>query len=269
MLSRRPDLALVSVYLNALASGAGDNVMKKLSWGGTSVLVFQLLLIGSLSAGEGSSKPDKFERNGLGVHSSARFLKATPASDFNVARPETFADLEAFQYSGMEFQDPRPPAAVFATYVKTNPLNIWNNPRSRIYAIYVPSTQKTYTEEDIARNWEGFEEGMKLFIDMSSLPVAISNHPAMMVALEIVEIDPVSRRVVFAYLQGAPSYGFQSIRFEGADDSEGTVIVHETWFRSYKKIVEFLYPYFHRKMLNKMHRRLKRSSKSDTESILR
>ncbi len=223
-----------------------------------------LIIPGIIFAGDSTEKPD----NRFRLQSSERFLKEKPAADFEVAMAEAFEDTDrgAFSYSVMRFELPESPGKAFSHYTKANPLQVWKNSRSRIHAVYMPSSGRVLTPKTMTENWGGFEVGMKLFIDMSALPIAVINKPAMMIGVEIVEIDPVKRVIVLAYLEGTPSYGFQRMHFIEAPERGGTVIVHESWFQSYKKPVEKLYPYYHRKMLKSMHRRFRKSLEAANRS---
>ena len=167
--------------------------------------------------------------------------------------------MSHFKTSDLSYSIDADLQTVWDRYMVINPLKIWSNRRSRIVAAYAPSQDQTLNRDDMAQSWPGFEEGMKIFVDMSSLPWAVSNKPAIMVALKIVEIDPDAKRVVFRYLEGTPSYGEQVIQFSVSEDNpKATAISHKTWFRPYGRLIERFYPIFHRKMINSMHDHYKR-----------
>jgi hypothetical protein len=196
--------------------------------------------------------------SGFQIRPCAYFFKIKSPKDFEVARPGSFQDMSHFKTDNLFFTVNRSVEAVWGRYMTINPLKIWSNPRSRIVAVYVPSMDRTLYRDDLATEWPGFEEGMKIFVDMSSLPVAVTNRPAMMVGLKITKIDAASRTVEFRYLEGTPSYGMQVIRFRaGRDNPNVTEITHDTWFRAYGALIERMYPFYHRKMIRGMHGRFK------------
>lgn len=192
------------------------------------------------------------------IRPSSYFFKLKDPKDFKVARPDAFSDMSTFRTSVLSYTIQASPATVWEKYQKINPLAIWSNSRSRITAVHVPSTGRTLYREDLAGGWTGFETGMKIFLDMSSLPLAVTNKPAMMVGLMITRIDAETRTVVFRYLEGTPSYGEQVFRFRQSEsDPEITEVTHETWYRSYGRLVEYIYPLYHKKMIDGMHGRFK------------
>lgn len=194
----------------------------------------------------------------LQIRPTAYFFTLKSPADFLVARPDSFDDYDHFKISDLFYSIDDEVETVFARYREINPLKIWSTKRAKIQAAYVPSTGETLDRAAMAAGWPGFEEGMKIFVDMSSLPWAVSNKPAMMVALKIVRIDDAAREVVFRYLEGTPSYGEQRMRFTADPANPGvTKVSHRTWFRSYGKLVERMYPVYHRKMINEMHARFK------------
>jgi hypothetical protein len=192
------------------------------------------------------------------IHSCAYFFKIKPPKAFKVARLDSFQDMSKFRTSDLFYTINAKPEVVWEQYQTINPLVIWSNARCRIVAVYVPSTDKTLDRDTLKTEWRGFEKGMKIFVDMSSLPLAITNRPAMGVGLEITRLDPAAKVVVFRYLEGTPSYGEQVIQFRASEKNPGaTDIIHKTWFRSYGKLIELMYPLYHRLMINGMHKRFK------------
>lgn len=186
------------------------------------------------------------------------FLSLKDPAEFSVARPEAFADPSQFRRMDMRFCVRARVAAVWDGYRTVNPLAVWSSARSWLVAVYAPRWKRTLYREDLARRWPGFERGMKVFLDMASLPVAITHRPAMMVALEITRLDARRRVIEYRYLEGSPSYGRQVLTFRKASNAPHlTEIVHETWYRSYGSLVEAVYPLYHRQMLDAMHGRFR------------
>ena len=198
------------------------------------------------------------------VRPTAYFFRLKSPKNFEVARPASFNDMSTFKTIDMDFTVKKGLETVWSQYNTINPLKIWNNARSQIVAVYVPSKDRTLYREQLVEEWSGFEEGMKIFIDMSSLPVAVSNRPAMMVALMIVRLDPAERMVEFRYVEGTPSYGKQIIKFSRSEsDPNVTEISHKTWFRSYGALVEQLYSMYHNMMIRGMHERFRWEIETD------
>lgn len=192
----------------------------------------------------------------LQVKPSSYFFALKNPKDFKVARPESFQDLSQFKVNDLFYTVNAPLGTVFSKYLAVNPLKLFSNARSMVTAVYVPSLGRTLYRADLEQHWTHFEVGMNIFVDMCSLPVAITNKPAMMVALKIVSIDSEAKQVEFRYLEGTPSYGRQLITFKSAPGNPNvTEIAHRTWFRSYSAIIEKFYPMYHRMMINGMHAR--------------
>jgi hypothetical protein len=192
------------------------------------------------------------------IHSCAYFFKIKPPKDFQIARPDSFQDMSKFKTSDLFYTINAKPEVVWEKYQSINPLLIWSNARCRIVAVYVPSKDQTLYREELTTQWHGFEVGMKIFVDMSSLPLAVSNKPAMGVGLIITRLDSAAKIVTFRYLEGTPSYGEQVIQFKASEKNPGvTDVIHKTWYRSYGRMIEFMYPLYHRMMINGMHKRFK------------
>jgi hypothetical protein len=199
------------------------------------------------------------------VRPTAWFFQLKSPGEFKVARPGSFADLSQFLRNDMRFTVGERVSTVWTGYRTINPLKIWSSNRAWLYAVYSPSLERTLYRKDLETTWPGFEKGMKVYIDMSSLPVAVTHRPAMMVGLEITRMDASRHIVEYRYLEGSPSYGKQVLSFrQSPNDPSSTEVLHETWYRSYGKVVEAMYPVYHRDMLKGMHGRFKQEIEGDS-----
>jgi hypothetical protein len=188
------------------------------------------------------------------IRSTKWFFERYAPTDFEVARPESFEDMSHFIQNDLFYEVDADVETTFAGYMATNPLQVWSTRRARIVAAWSPSLGETLDREGIGDRWPGFEEGMRVWVDMASNPVPITNKPAIMVALRVVRIDPEEKLVVFRYMEGTPSYGEQRISFRPHPEEPGrTAISHITWFRAYGKLIEKLYPRYHKWMIDSMH----------------
>lgn len=188
------------------------------------------------------------------IRSTAWFFERYAPEVFEVARPDSFGDMSHFIQNDLFYEVGASVEDTFAGYMATNPLRVWSTRRARIVAAWSPSLGETLDRDGIGARWPGFEEGMKIWVDMASLPVAVSNQPAIMVALRVMRIDPAAKLVVFRYMEGTPSYGEQRITFAPVPGEPGrTAITHRTWFRGYGQVIERLYPTYHRWMIDSMH----------------
>lgn len=198
------------------------------------------------------------------IRSTRWFFKRYAPEVFEVARPEAFEDMDQFIQNDLFYEVNADVETTFAGYMATNPLLVWSTRRARIVAAWSPSLGETLDRDAIGERWPGFEEGMKIWVDMASLPVPVSNKPAIMVALRVMRIDPVEKLVVFRYMEGTPSYGEQRITFRPAPgEPNRTAITHKTWFRGYGKVIERLYPQYHRWMINSMHAHFRTAIEGD------
>jgi len=178
-----------------------------------------------------------------------RLFRLKDPAAFRVAQPDAFRDMSNFRTMDLRYRLTTTPAAAWRAYSGANPLAIFPAAPCRVEAVYVPSLSRTLDRDALATGWKRFERGMKVFVDMATLPVL--PWPRMMVGLEIVRIDARAREVEFRYLEGSPSFGGQVIAL--AADRGATVITHRTWYRSYSALVEALYPCYHERMLDAMH----------------
>lgn len=208
--------------------------------------------LAGLGYGEGEIPEVPFQ-----IEPSSYYFALKDPADFQVARPGSFGDMSQFKVSELRYALDVPADEAWAQYMAISPLVIWSNTKAWLTAIYVPSKGRVLYREDLeAEPWGGFEEGMKIFVDAATLPIPFVRNPAFMVALQILRVDPAARTVVFRYLEGTPSYGEQVIELAPTPGQPGsTTIRHDTWFRSYGRVIEALYPIFHRRLIHDMHAR--------------
>lgn len=186
------------------------------------------------------------------------FRDRSPA-EFRLASPQALGDLESFKTSTFIAEVDAPRETVFESYLKANPMSIWNQPLVRVRAIYVPSQNRTLYRSELKSGWTGIEQGMKIFLDMTTLPLIPVNQPAVMVGIEIAKIDHHRKVVDFVYLEGSPPYGRQRIEFHSSGQDESrTVVRHDAWFLSHHRVVERVYPIYHELMLSSLHRKHRR-----------
>lgn len=169
--------------------------------------------------------------------------------------------MSKFHTADANFVMRAPLAAVWRAYSTTNPLSIWSGPRARVVAVHVPSTGETLDRAALATRWRRFERGMKVFLDMAVLPLALVNFPAVMVGLEIVRLDARAKGVEFCYLEGSLCYGRQTLDFHSS--GAVTTIAHRTWYRGVNALVECTYPFYHELMIRGMHEAFRRQIEDD------
>jgi len=76
------------------------------------------------------------------------------------------------------------------------------------------------------------------------------------VAFEIINIDPLTDKLEFSYLEDNKSRGKQSLQF--FDNGDGrTRIIHTSYFKSNSRLRDdLLYPYFHKRFIREFHRNM-------------
>ena len=149
------------------------------------------------------------------------------------------------------------PDEVWNIYQETCPAESWNGKMVSFALLVSKNDNLVLYGNDNCFN--GIDTGQVFYINLRLLKGLYN----MAVALEIINIDVVNKSVTFSYLKGGKSRGEQTIYFLPTKKGY-TRILHQTAFKSGKLIRDnYLYPWFHRKIINEFHRNMKRNLYAD------
>jgi hypothetical protein len=135
-----------------------------------------------------------------------------------------------------------------------------------------------YRHANLAKSWNGYSVKFGLLIAKGSNSVFYANTSVcpeadtgqvyflnlgllrglfhIPVAFEIINIDPLTEKLEFSYLEDNKSRGKQTLQF--FDNGDGsTRIVHTSYFKSNSRLRDnLLYPYFHNRFIKEFHRNM-------------
>jgi hypothetical protein len=144
---------------------------------------------------------------------------------------------------------------VWGHYKKANPAESWEGKRFSFgFAFNKHKDQLVYRQDE---SNEGIEEGQMFYVNLKLLG-GIYN---MAVAFEIITVDPINKVLEFSYVEGGQSKGMQRIELSNNEKGQ-TDIIHTSFFKSDSKFRDaVLYPFFHKRIINEFHRRMRKRIK--------
>lgn len=145
---------------------------------------------------------------------------------------------------------------VWQHYKYTNPCEAWNGSRVKFGMLFSKKKNKViYQGEEIS----SLQSGQVVYLNLKLLR-GLSN---LATVFEFISIDDEKKVVEFSYVDGNITEGKQELRF--TQTSKGyTQIMHTTYYRSKSVVRDYLYPYFHTRLVNEFHRNMKKLYKSQT-----
>lgn len=144
---------------------------------------------------------------------------------------------------------------VWQGYQNANPSESWEGKRFSFGFAFNRNKEELVYREN--KNTNGVEEGQMFYVNLK-LMAGVYN---LAVAFEIITVDPEQKVMEFSYLEGGQSKGMQ--RIELVENSKGeTDIIHTSFFKSDSKFRDaVLYPFFHKRIINEFHRRMRKRFK--------
>jgi hypothetical protein len=140
---------------------------------------------------------------------------------------------------------------VWESYTSTSPAKSWNGKKVS-FGLLISKYKHTilYRNED---KYPGVDTGQVIYLNLKILSGLFN----LAVGFEIIDVDPVNRSISFSYLKGGKSSGQQTICFKPSDNG-CTEIFHHTSYKCESHLRDrFLYPHFHRILINEFHRNMK------------
>ena len=144
---------------------------------------------------------------------------------------------------------------VWQGYQNANPSESWEGKRFSFGFAFNRNKEELVYRENT--NGSGVEEGQMFYVNLK-LMAGVYN---LAVAFEIITVDPEQKVMEFSYLEGGQSKGMQ--RIELVENHKGqTDIIHTSFFKSDSKFRDaVLYPFFHKRIINEFHRRMRKRFK--------
>ncbi len=141
---------------------------------------------------------------------------------------------------------------VWEAYLNTSTTDSWKTRKSAIGLVYNRKNDTIlYSNDSSAKS----QIGQVLFLDLRLL----KGFYHLATALEITDIQSETSTIEISYVESGVNEGKQWIRMN-ADDNGSTIVTHTSSIKSNSRFRDkFLYPYFHNRVINAFHRKMKRS----------
>jgi len=160
-------------------------------------------------------------------------------------------DLSSFRKNEMNFILNGSIQEIWKGYLSSNLPKSWNKGKISLGLLLRKFPGNIFYHQDQAM---GVDTGQVYFLNLRIM-LGILNIP---VAFEIISLDPESKTIEFSYIEGNKSLGVQQVKFIDAG-GERTEIEHTSYFKSDSRFRDkWLYPFFHRILVNDFHRNMKR-----------
>lgn len=182
---------------------------------------------------------------------------ALALSDFNQIQPTLTQPATAvgFHTHRANYKVKSDVSTVWQKYQNASPSESWEGKRFSFGFAFDRNKEELVYREDNSSN--GVEPGQMFYVNLR-LMGGVYN---MAVAFEIITVDTVNRVMEFSYVEGGQSQGLQRIELK-EDEDGNTAIVHTSFFKSGSKFRDaILYPYFHKRIINEFHRRMRKRLK--------
>jgi hypothetical protein len=138
---------------------------------------------------------------------------------------------------------------------------------------------KEYISSDFSKSWNGRKISLGLLLQIFPANIFYNHDPVsgvnigqvfflnlkillgffnLPVAFEIITLDDESKTIEFSYIEGNKSLGVQQVRFLDIGGGR-TEIMHTSYYKSDSHFRDkWIYPYFHRRIVNDFHRNMRR-----------
>lgn len=140
---------------------------------------------------------------------------------------------------------------IWKGYMAASPSDSWNGRKVSFGVLLQKFPNKIFYNRD---TMDGLATGQVYFLNLKVMK-GIYNLP---VAFEIITVDTIQKLIEFSYIEGNKSSGIQQIQFLDAG-SKQTKIMHISYFKSDSDFRDrWIYPPFHKKIVNDFHRNMRR-----------
>ena len=172
---------------------------------------------------------------------------------FSEIQPSCYSgqDMSSFSKNEMTFFLDGNLEDTWNGYMSASPSESWNGRKVSFGVLLQKFPNDIFYNRD---SMTGVATGQVYFLNLKVMK-GIYNLP---VAFEIITVDTTQKLIEFSYIQGNKSSGVQQIQFLDAG-SEHTKILHVSYFKSDSDFRDkWIYPPFHKKIVNDFHRNMRR-----------
>ncbi len=168
---------------------------------------------------------------------------------------ENLGDFGGFRTYEKKFKVKGDLNSVWTSYISASPTHLWKTRKSAVGLIYDRKKDRVSYSSDTC---SGSRIGQVLYLDLR----LIKGFYHLATALEITNIQSETSTIEINYVESGINEGKQWIRM--ADDGNGnTIITHISSIKSNSPFRDkILYPYFHNKLINAVHRKMKKLLKN-------
>lgn len=160
-------------------------------------------------------------------------------------------DLSSFRKKVMTFFLQGDMQDIWQGYVTANPSISWNGRTVSFGILLKKSPGHVYYDHDVIN---GVDTGQVYYLNLNLL-LGIFNLP---VAFEMITVNPEEKIIEFSYLEGNKSVGVQQVKFIDTGN-ENVEIIHTSYYKSGSYVRDkWMYPYFHKRIVNDFHRNMRR-----------
>jgi len=164
---------------------------------------------------------------------------------------ENIEDFSAFYRYRRQYSFKQPIEQVWEAYRKANPTEAWTTKKSSCGLMYERESDRIIYPADSV---DGIMNGQILYMDIK----LIRGLYHLATAFEITKVEDELGIIEVNYTESGINEGKQIIQMFETENGR-TRIVHTTFIRSGNKIRDkYLYPYFHTRLINSFHRKMKR-----------
>jgi hypothetical protein len=180
---------------------------------------------------------------------------------------QLLTDFKASCYSSDLISDPdslnntylikENPDSLWKIYQNKSIIESWNSKKISFGLLFSRESNHIYYGDESEA--EKIDTGQVFFINLRILGGMVH----LPVGIEIVKIDEHDRSIMFSYLEGNKTLGNQIMKLESDRDGY-TRIIHSSYFRSDSPFRDkHLYPFFHTRVINNLHREMARDITSE------
>ncbi|NQV53137.1 MAG: hypothetical protein HQ500_08130 [Flavobacteriales bacterium] len=163
---------------------------------------------------------------------------------------EDLEDFDGFYQYEKKYLVKLPLIQVWHAYKRANPTEAWTTNKSTCGLMYERASDRIVYPNDTV---DGINIGQILYMDLN----LIQGLYHMATAFEITKVEDESGVFEVSYLKRGFTEGKQIVRMYETEKGY-TRIVHQTFMRSGRKFRDkVLYPYFHNRLINSFHRKMK------------
>jgi hypothetical protein len=172
---------------------------------------------------------------------------------FSEIHPSCFSgqDMSSFSKNEMTFFLDGSLEDIWRGYMSASPSESWNGRKVSFGVLLQKFPNSIFYNRD---PMTGVATGQVYFLNLKVMK-GIYNLP---VAFEIITVDTTQRLIEFSYIEGNKSSGVQQIQFFDAGQ-EHTKVMHISYFKSDSDFRDkWIYPPFHKKIVNDFHRNMRK-----------